>query len=247
MKLNQLIMEKLDDTGITLEKLLAKIRQDCDVFLDQSVAPLYRGDNRLSSSPKTTLSGFLNKSLIRKHRKALDNDQDFNNEIDRLTQDAVGFKMRSEGLFTTTSKEIASNYGKVGLVFPIGDFKFVSSPLVSDMYFTFFDAGTETWPKELDDIMTPYIEDYLGRSLEKTAGAEFSYIPSIEQRAIVLTAIEENSDTFFKSTQLAALQSTDHEIIINNSAGYYLIFEDQLRDTFEVSGLEFYEMLKDSD
>lgn len=242
MKLIHLLKESTEDM---LEQMLERIRAECQPFLDEAREPLYRGAGYLDNPKTPTLDNMLNQSYIRKDRKARDNKQEFNDFIDAITKDAIGFKMRSEGLFTTTSYSVAEHYGDVGLVFPIGDFQFAYSPLVQDLYFTFFDQGTEEWNDELDAIMTPYIVKHIGRDLEEGPGYEFSRITRDEQQEIVKSAIQDNIEVFFSTKHLGAAQigSAGHEIIITNDTGYYIVSEAALKKHFEISGQEFYEML----
>lgn len=110
---------------------------------------------------------------------------------------------------------------------------------------TFFDHGTEQWTDELDKIMTPYIEKYVGRKLEEGPGFEFSRIPREDQHELVKRAIQDDIGKFYSTSNLKAAQtdSVGHEIIITNDTGYYILSENDIKKHFEISLQEFFDAL----
>ena len=249
MKLRMLINENIDEPA-TLDDLLNKVRSDCQLFLDEARGNLYRGIGHPDKlGPAPTIGEIMPHLYIRKDRRARDNKQEFNDFVDSITSEHIGFKMRSEALFTTTDKDTAEHYGDVAIIFPIGDFKFAWSPLIKDLYFTFFDAGTEDWTQDLADVMKYLIADHVGdHAIEmdpETLGNAFSKLSSTTQHDIVREALSDNPEKFFMTQHLgnAQLTGNGNEILISNDSGYYQINATELRDKFEISAEEFYEML----
>lgn len=247
MKLAHFIKESNNED--MLEEVLNLIRSNCGPFLDEARGNLYRGVGHPPEvKPGAPVEEVLVKSMIRKNRRARDNKQEFNDYVDAITQDHVGFKMRSAALFTTTDLATAEHYGDVALIFPIGDFQFAWSPLIKDLYFTFFDAGTEDWSTELAQTMRPFIakENEKANDVDDDAlGELFSRIPPAIQRNIVQDAIETIPDVFFSTQYLgrAQLYGNGNEIMITNDTGYYQINTSTIRNLFEITPEEFYEML----
>lgn len=246
MKLHQFLKE---NSSHLLDDVLDTLRTNCSHFLDESRGNLYRGigfNGEIKNAK--SVDEVLERHFIRKDRRARDNKQEFNDFIDSVTKDAVGFKMRSESLFTTTDLDTAEHYGDVALIFPIGEFQFAWSPLIKDLYFTFFDAGTEDWNDELAAVMRPFITD-VDDSTEllddNELGNRFSKFKPNVQREIVAAAIERHPDVFFKTEHLgrAQLFGDGNEIMITNDSGYYQIAASTIRNLFELTPEEFYEML----
>ena len=54
--------------------------------------------------------------------------------LDELFEKKFGWKPRSGGVFCTGSEATASGYGDAYIFFPIGDFEFLWSPKIHDLY-----------------------------------------------------------------------------------------------------------------
>jgi hypothetical protein len=83
----------------------------------------------------------------RKNRRPKDTPLALHNLLDDLFKKKFGWKVRSEGVFVAPRNFPLSDYGRVYLFFPVGKFKYVWSPKVSDLY------------EELDWITTAYYYD----------------------------------------------------------------------------------------
>jgi hypothetical protein len=66
------------------------------------------------------------------------------NELDKELNKKFGWKVRSEGVFTTSSKSHASVYGKPYIFFPDNSFKYVFNPEITDLYTELIGVGALT-------------------------------------------------------------------------------------------------------
>lgn len=71
---------------------------------------------------------------VRKNRKPRDTDVRYHNAINRAFLSVFGWKARGQGLFVTGDQKFAEVYGIPYLIFPVGDFKFVYSPVFKDLW-----------------------------------------------------------------------------------------------------------------
>ena len=73
-------------------------------------------------------------SFPRADRNPTDTPRDIQNMLDKIFLKKFGWKARSQGVFGTGSKSFAAMYGKPYMVFPMGEFKFIWSPEIKDLY-----------------------------------------------------------------------------------------------------------------
>lgn len=124
--LKEISNDELVSMGI--DEAIEVIKRDCQPFLKAvDGEPLFRGSKR----PQHAL---ITKIIPRKDRRAKDNSQSFNDDVDAGAVGIIGFNPRSEAVFSTSSQSDASSYGTVYLVFPIGDFKGAYIDGVTDLY-----------------------------------------------------------------------------------------------------------------
>ncbi len=76
--------------------------------------------------------------MTRKNRKPLDTPIKLHNILDKMFQKKFGWKARSEGVFAAGKWYFSGSkdtyYGDTYLFFPIGNFKYVWSPKIDDLY-----------------------------------------------------------------------------------------------------------------
>ncbi len=124
MKLKQIILEEQSD-----EEILEILERDCKRFLEICDNKfLYRGSKTQSTDNS------LKKIKMRKDRAPRDMKANTHVMLDNYFEDNFGIRYRSAAVFVTGSKENAEDYGKVYAVFPIGDFSFIYSPIIVDLY-----------------------------------------------------------------------------------------------------------------
>jgi len=113
----------LNEKTYTDDEIYDILHRDCSQFIKKGKR-LYRGHkSNQTFFEKTT----------RKNRKAVDTPQVLNDLIDLGFKKKFGWKPRSEGVYTTPYKDIASMYGIPYLFFPVDGYKYLWSPDVYDI------------------------------------------------------------------------------------------------------------------
>ena len=136
----------LDDDD-KVSKMASILFKECKPYLKdlrKSGRVMYRG----------AYGGAMTKIIPRKNRTPKDMDQHLSDQLDDAFYSHVGWRPRSEGVFTSGDNEQAKGYGD-GLytVWPAGDYKFVYNENVFDLY-THMDSVDD-----IDNIDTTWMED----------------------------------------------------------------------------------------
>ena len=148
----------VEDQNAERQEAIALIKKDCQPFLKQCGGlPLYRGMLK---------KGLHLKNRVRQDREPTDTSPFLHYTADDWFKEKFGINARGAAMFTTGNYKIASYYGgnleKVFAVFPIGEFKFIWSPKVRDLYMSsetlLFKKGERV---KNDDILKSRIEDWL--------------------------------------------------------------------------------------
>ena len=127
---NYILNEENISTG---EELVKVLMRDCapfvsDLAIDNFANFLYRGSQK-------SFSGIIsNKNKPRKDRKPRDTPMELHLRFDKLFQRKFGWKVRSSGVFATPDIYSVEEYGIFYLFFPIGKYRYVWSPEISDLY-----------------------------------------------------------------------------------------------------------------
>lgn len=146
MKFKQFINES-DDRSYTI----IAIEKECQPFIKAirgASGFLYRNDGYGSKGP-----GY--KKKVRSDRRPMDSPIEIHEFVDEQFKKRFGWKGRSEGLFVWGANRFSGKVDNPNFftVFPVGNFKFIWSPVVSDLYgdlvpFTDeFDGFLENWNK----------------------------------------------------------------------------------------------------
>ena len=130
--------------------IIELIKRDCSKFLKESklkrffkeslLQPVYRGlepptyqvTKLAASTDDENIHWF--EGTVRTDRKPLSTKQEHHEIVDNLLKQQFGWNVRSAGLFCSGSIDTAGFYGKVHMIFPIGDYEFVWSKKYSDLY-----------------------------------------------------------------------------------------------------------------
>jgi len=156
MRFKQYLTEK-NNRLLSEEEIISYIKQNCKPILrfykSNKGRFLWRG---MSNS----YDGFV--STTRKDRMPMNTSYDIHVTIDKLSEKKFGWKMRSEGLFTTTSKTTANGYGISYMVFPVGNFKFVYHPEWDDSFVNIPDIDMTD-----DELREVVIDKYTDKNLKK--------------------------------------------------------------------------------
>jgi len=113
--------------------ILAEIRKTPASLKDYNF--LYRGIKK-SFNKDDSFIGDRNYFIgtVRKDRRPKDLSIDLHVLFDNAFEEVFGWKARSQGLFTSGHKSDTSSYGRPYVVFPIGQFNFIYSKEITDLY-----------------------------------------------------------------------------------------------------------------
>jgi hypothetical protein len=153
------LLNYINENSISVEEAVEMIKDDCAPYfkLAQASKPLYRGTEKLIADIATIFP--------RKDRKPKDIPREFHDYLDKELQKKFGWKPRSEGVFATSDILQAEAYGKSYLFFPIGDFKFIWSPDIRDLYIEMANILEDGRTRPGEDPWTNVDKEYLRKDL----------------------------------------------------------------------------------
>ena len=122
------------------------IKRDCRPFLE-TIRPII-GTGKCFVRRIRGSVPFIVKKAARTDRKPLDTDIETHMAFDAAFKDKFGWKARSEGVFTFPAEHYLNAYHGQNIFYPIGEFKFIYSPKVSDLYVALLDDDPEENVKE---------------------------------------------------------------------------------------------------
>jgi len=133
MKSKEFMTEGMAPSKRMTEKWAGLIKRDCQPFLDAIKHkplikfPLYRGINK-------AMGEYFIKSNVRlDNRKPMDISPEMHNKINEYFIKEYGDPFRN-AIFCTGNQHNAQQYGDPYYIFPIGDFKFIWSFKIHDLY-----------------------------------------------------------------------------------------------------------------
>jgi len=199
MRLQQYLTEQnkcYTSDEITPEEVLSLIKKDCKPYLKQKAKGkhLYRGTKLLEYNDFCIITP-------RKNRKPRDTDPVIHKKFDEMFMKYHGIKARSEAIFTTPDYTTAAYYGISGLVFPVGNFKYLWNPDIKDL------------------TVNPSGNNYSKKSWYKQLFNELMILISKDES---IDDVIENTVKNYKSTGLKDAMGTDNEIMIFCDK-YYII------------------------
>lgn len=171
---------------------LNEIKKDCQPFLNEwGNVPLIRG-------VKTVPDSFVKKEVRLADRRPKDTPRRLHNKFNKALTELTGLPYRN-GMFASGRSDVAADYGNPYIVFPMGNFKYIWSGLISDLY----GKWQEVEPREHNN----------------ESPAEFSKrLGDVEDEYI------KKSMPSYKSTDLPTAINSGHEIMFWTT-GYYGIHE----------------------
>jgi len=128
------------------------IKLDCQPFLKEKVI-LYRGGGYFGD-------GMIYKKL-RTDRIPTDLPRKLHDAFDNVTNKKYGFKARSESVFATPNIVTANRYDKPNLIFPKGDFKYIWSPDIKDLFYSWLHSFKKDVKFLHDKELDEYFEDFI--------------------------------------------------------------------------------------
>lgn len=118
-----------DEDDILINNIIDKIKHDCQPWLKATSGKLfYRGINSLLGKQI-----FFTKLSVRQDRKNRNSRQELHNAWDKYFKEKFGFEYRSKGLFITNYEHQANLFGKLYIVFPIGEIEYIYSVKIHDL------------------------------------------------------------------------------------------------------------------
>lgn len=187
------------------------IKRDCQPYLKQGGGVqfnLYRG----MEANETT---FVHKS-VRKHREPMSIPPAVQQFIDKWFQNKFGHPYRRNGLFATGSRQQADEYAKNNInnsgdtymIYPIGQFSFVWSSTIDDLF-------------EKISQVDMYLHDEYGEqyTLGVVAGDYPSTLSKLQQK-LLLDMLNANT---FKTTDLKQAAKSGNEVMIACDSYYGII------------------------
>lgn len=131
------LKEYINEADISVERMMELIVNNCWPYIN---------DLRRQSISSPTLKHLLwsgrkneNKSLIKrkvKGRRPLDTPKEIHNMLDQMFKKQFGVEARSNSVFCYNSDFKVQVYGEPYSIFPMGKYKILWSPYVSDLYDT---------------------------------------------------------------------------------------------------------------
>lgn len=122
----------LENNNLTVDESVDYINKNCQPFINQI---------KQMKSPKFVFRGINGVTapiikIPRLNRQPMHTPKVVQEEIDDYFEMLTGIRFRQRGVFCTGSAIFARQYGRPCYVFPKGDFKFLWSPKVRDLYST---------------------------------------------------------------------------------------------------------------
>jgi len=93
---------------------------------------------------------------VRKDRRPLSTPREIHDLVDFHMKKKFGWKPRSEGVFATSDSQTASTYGKSCYFFPIGNYKYIWSPSVRDLFVSVLQYGVDVDKKDAEKTYEIY-------------------------------------------------------------------------------------------
>ena len=116
-----------------------KIIQDCKPFINEVIDieenVIYRGLQMESFKVRSeTIASNVFKAKVRKDRVPLNTKTFIHKSIDDWMNIHFGKKYRSQSIFCAADRKTVLNFGKPYIILPIGQFSYVWSPFIEDLY-----------------------------------------------------------------------------------------------------------------
>ena len=144
MRLKQYLNEEynLDD----IDEIITILKKDCKLYIND--VQRYYHNNFLFSGRKS--NAFFAKKKVRKNRKPKDTPIEIHDLMDDWFYKKFGIRFRSNSFFGSFEESTVTLYGKPFIIFPIGKYSAISSPVVNDVYSEIEEETYDTLGKYID-------------------------------------------------------------------------------------------------
>jgi hypothetical protein len=123
------LLSYINETDEDISKKCKKMKRECSQYIrdiQSSKKILVRGMD--ISTTKT-----LFKKSVRKNRQPRNTPPEMHEFLDDMFLKKFGWKARSEGVFASINEQMGSIYGYPFVIFPVGNYKLLWSPLIRDL------------------------------------------------------------------------------------------------------------------
>jgi len=197
MRLQKYILNEEYDT---IESVATMIKKDCKPYLSilrKTCGMLYRGTLKNVPSDAESSNGvYYFKKKPRMDRKPVDMPPLTHQTLDKLFYEKFGWKPRSEGVFVTGDRGTAAGYGKSFLFFPIGDFKYVWSPKVPDLWTWIRSHLSQRKDMSERPDLPGIVDTYTNKNLQKCIELEYEVAIKCKEYYMVYMSFREDGQEF---------------------------------------------------
>lgn len=175
-------------------ELYDDLHKDCGIYKDRvsgsSKLFLYRGYKGYN------LAGLIDyqRKTVRSDRHPKDTPPHVQRAVDDVFQENWGWRPRQEGLFVTGDEKSARNYGLLYIVVPIGDFKFLWSYKIHDLFskLVIDDDVSIKMEWEIEKYFeSKYIDTYSSENLPKAIDTGVEIMLKCKEYYLIGNALEE--------------------------------------------------------
>lgn len=169
MKIREIIVENDDDEDYN--RIFEQIIKDCKRYIQEATMNeifLYRGSSNTAEWNSTGAGGIGRFKARLGDRRPSDTPLEVHNLLNQWFTDNFGKPWRN-GVFVTANQDVAGGYGKYGAFYPIGNYEYLFSPVIGDLYgyldknsdFELFADGDIVTKKEDDELVVMiHTDDY---------------------------------------------------------------------------------------
>lgn len=177
--------------------------------------------------------------------------------VDRCLEPIAGFKPRTQAMFAVGNTSTASCYGEVWMVLPVGDYKYIHSKYIFDLYMDLFDRDDFEVSKAdlfnifeqividnvpIDDLDEDTQDDLHDAMSAKSISHAFFALDNTKYWKPVLEALI-TYPGMFQTDALPEALKRGNEIMFHCKE-YHALNLTRIEKEFGMSGSEFLELLR---
>jgi len=197
----------------TFKFFITNILRDCQPFLRDLDL---KNPRFLYSGRKRDTDWFEQK--VRSDRQPKDLSKDIHKDFDDEFLKQFGWRPRSNGLFCTGEEASAYEYGNTFMIFPKGQYKFVWSKRIWDLYIHIKKISKTTTSSREGNVLYQYIYNKVAKEIHDagdTPDEGFFDEVTKEYNKLIISIVES-----YKSTNITEAIDSKHEIMINCQTYY---------------------------
>lgn len=241
--------------------LLHGILKDCQPFIKEMMKD---GEQNFLYSGRGIKMDLWFEGKIRSDRVPKDTNPELHSDLNDFFQKKFGYPVRSSSMFTTVNKHMAQNYGNGNayIIFPKGNYKYVWSPEIRDLYVhinnrirnilkTLTKDEQETYwryaeeghiPAKFKSIDNPLLKFYIIHTIYRNRKDSPSEIIQ-KAKSLYFDHLEDIVNTY---TNKNLFDSDGQEVLVNGS-GYYAVSENRIYNGFLSNYFKKFKTSKPSD